>query len=470
MPSMDIPASPGIMVDNYPAVHRSLRIAVVTETYPPEVNGVAMTIAKVVEGLHHRNHDVQLIRPRQDNQVSRQGSNAACSLALKPDGVVASRRHSPSYDSSSRLASGLDGGAINQHLNLDATPESGDRSVRFHEVLMRGLPIPRYPNLRMGVPSKKALVQLWSVHRPDVVHIATEGPLGWSALQAAHHLKLPISSDFRTNFHAYSQHYGIGWLRKPIMAYLRKFHNRTLCTMVPTEALKRDLEACGLRHLMVVARGVDTRQFNPARRSEALRASWGVGAQDLVLACVGRLAPEKNLDTVAAAFDAVLAHEPRARLLLVGDGPMRATLQARYPNAIFAGQRSGDDLAAHYASADLFLFASVTETFGNVTTEAMASGLPVVAYNYAAAAQLIQPGENGVLVPFSEQASFIQAALALALNPTQRLSMGAAARHTASQWDWDRIVARFEGVLQTVIRQADSQPGVPFPAEVQPRT
>lgn len=416
MPSMDIPASPGIMVDNYPAVHRSLRIAVVTETYPPEVNGVAMTIAKVVEGLHHRNHDVQLIRPRQDKQ------------------------------------------------------ESGDRSVRFHEVLMRGLPIPRYPNLRMGVPSKKALVQLWSVHRPDVVHIATEGPLGWSALQAAHHLKLPISSDFRTNFHAYSQHYGIGWLRKPIMAYLRKFHNRTLCTMVPTEALKRDLEACGLRHLMVVARGVDTRQFNPARRSEALRASWGVGAQDLVLACVGRLAPEKNLDTVAAAFDAVLAHEPRARLLLVGDGPMRATLQARYPNAIFAGQRSGDDLAAHYASADLFLFASVTETFGNVTTEAMASGLPVVAYNYAAAAQLIQPGENGVLVPFSEQTSFIQAALALALNPTQRLSMGAAARHTASQWDWDRIVARFEGVLQTVIRQADSQPGVPFPAEVQPRT
>jgi glycosyltransferase involved in cell wall biosynthesis len=413
---MDIPASPGILVDNYPAVHRSLRIAVVTETYPPEVNGVAMTIAKVVEGLHHRNHDVQLIRPRQDKQ------------------------------------------------------ESGDRSVRFHEVLMRGLPIPRYPNLRMGVPSKKALVQLWAVHRPDVVHIATEGPLGWSALQAAHHLKLPISSDFRTNFHAYSQHYGIGWLRKPIMAYLRKFHNRTLCTMVPTEALKRDLEACGLRHLMVVARGVDTRQFNPARRSEALRASWGVGAQDLVLVCVGRLAPEKNLDTVAAAFDAVLAREPRARLLLVGDGPMRATLQARYPNAIFAGQRSGDDLAAHYASADLFLFASVTETFGNVTTEAMASGLPVVAYNYAAAAQLIQPGENGLLVPFADRTSFIQAAQALAQNPTQRLSMGAAARHTASQWDWDRIVARFEGVLQTVIRQADTQPGMSFPAEVQPHT
>jgi glycosyltransferase involved in cell wall biosynthesis len=416
---MDIPAPPGILVDNYPAVHRSLRIAVVTETYPPEVNGVSMTIDKVVEGLHHRNHDVQLIRPRQDKQES---------------------------------------------------ADQGTRSVRFHEVLMRGLPIPRYPNLRMGVPSKRALVQLWAMHRPDVVHIATEGPLGWSALQAAHHLKLPISSDFRTNFHAYSQHYGIGWLRKPIMAYLRKFHNRTLCTMVPTEALKRDLEACGLRHLMVVARGVDTRQFNPARRSSALRASWGVGPQDLVLVCVGRLAPEKNLDTVAAAFDAVLAREPRARLLLVGDGPMRGALQARHPNAIFAGQRCGDDLAAHYASADMFLFPSITETFGNVTTEALASGLPVVAYNYAAAAQLIQSGHNGVLVPFAQQADFVQAAVLLAQSPAQRQSMAAAARHTATQWDWDRIVARFEGVLQTVIRQADQQSGMLFPAEVQPHT
>jgi glycosyltransferase involved in cell wall biosynthesis len=413
--NMGIPAPPGILVDNYPAGHRSLRIAVVTETYPPEVNGVAMTIAKVVEGLRHRNHDVQLIRPKQDTQ------------------------------------------------------DAAERTMRFHEVLMRGLPIPRYPNLRMGVPSKRLLVHLWAVHRPDVVHIATEGPLGWSALQAALHLKLPISSDFRTNFHAYSQHYGLGWLRKPIMAYLRKFHNRTHCTMVPTEALRRDLEACGLRHLMVVGRGVDTGQFNPARRSEPLRASWDVAPQDLVLACVGRLAPEKNLDTVVDAFDAVLAREPRARLLLVGDGPMRASLQSRYPSAIFAGQRSGDDLAAHYASADIFLFASITETFGNVTTEAMASGLPVVAYNYAAAAQLIRSGENGVSVPFAQQTAFVQAALLLAQNPLQRQSMAVAARHTASQWDWDRVVARFEGVLQTVIDQADPQANLLFPAEMQAR-
>src|SRR5574343_1270566 len=142
------PSADSILVDNYPAAQRSLRIAFVTETYPPEVNGVAMTLARIVEGLHRRNHDVQLIRPRQD------------------------------------------------------ASDSAERTVRFHEVLMRGLPIPRYPNLRMGVPSKKALVQLWSLHRPDVVHIATEGALGWSALQAALHLKLPVCSDCRTNFEA----------------------------------------------------------------------------------------------------------------------------------------------------------------------------------------------------------------------------------------------------------------------------
>lgn len=394
------PSADSIVVDNFPAAQRSLRIAVVTETYPPEVNGVAMTLARIVEGLHRRNHDVQLIRPRQD------ASDAA------------------------------------------------ERSVRFHEVLMRGLPIPRYPNLRMGVPSKKALVQLWSVHRPDVVHIATEGALGWSALQAAVHLKLPVSSDFRTNFHAYSRHYGIGWLYKPIMAYLRKFHNRSQCTMVPTEALKRDLEAGGFKQLTVVSRGVDIQQFSPGRRSAALRAEWGVAEDELVVVYVGRIAPEKNLATLTAAFEAVLQVQPRARLVVVGSGPQQAELQARWPQAIFAGQRKGEDLAAHYASGDLFLFPSLTETFGNVTTEAMASGLPVLAFNYAAAAQLIRSGENGMLVPMDDQAAFVRAAVSLAGQAELRRRMGEAACRTAAELDWSSIVARFEGVLDTVMQRA----------------
>src|SRR6202008_1215046 len=129
----------------------------------------------------------------------------------------------------------------------------------------------------MGLPARRALERLWTLRRPDLVHIVTEGPLGWSALQAAEKLKLPAVSDFRTNFHAYSAHYGVGWLKTPIIAYLRKFHNRTLFTLVPTEGVRNELAGLGFRGLRVIARGVDTRLFDPARRDEQLRASWGGG-------------------------------------------------------------------------------------------------------------------------------------------------------------------------------------------------
>lgn len=373
-----------------------------TETWPPEVNGVATTLARMVQGLHDRGHDIRIVRPRQ----AADGASAAVSR----DG--------------------------------------------FGEVLTRGMPIPRYPHLRVGIPARHRLTKLWSMQRPDIVHIATEGPLGWSALLAATRLKLPIASDFRTNFHTYSDHYGVGWLRTPIASYLRKFHNRAGCTLVPTEVLRRELEALGFRRVRVVSRGVDRMLFRPDRRNDALRAGWGVSADDLVVACVGRLAPEKNLATVELAFEAIRARRPDARLLLVGDGPLRNALQARWPDALFAGQRSGEDLAAHYASADLFLFASLTETFGNVTTEAMASGLPVVAFDYAAAAQLIRQDVSGALVPFGDRAAFVSSAIALACDADRRRRLGAAARTVSESLGWEAVIGRLEQALSTVIAEA----------------
>ena len=389
-------------------LQRPLRIACVTETYPPEVNGVAMTIARLVQSLREREHSVQVIRPRQ-------------------------------------LA--------------DAARTSGDA---HDDVLVRGVPIPNYAGLRMGLPCKGVLMRLWNKQRPDVVHIATEGPLGRSALLAAKALGLPVCSDFRTNFHAYSQHYGIGFLRRPIMAYLRRFHNATQCTMVPTQALHDDLQAAGFRDLVQVARGVDIRRFDAAHRSPALRAQWGAGPDDLVVTCVGRLAPEKNLTTLADAFEAIRREQPRARLVLVGDGPMRRELALRCPDAIFAGQRGGSDLAAHYASADLFLFPSVTETFGNVTTEAMASGLAVVAFNYAAAGRLIRHGENGALVPFEDNAAFVTTAARTAVDLGHCRVLGARARTSVMALDWDSIAAQVEGVMAGVLRRAGPPPGYAF--------
>ena len=247
------------VVERLPRARRTLRIAVVTETYPPEVNGVALSAARFLEGLRSRDHDIMLVRPRQS------------------------------------------AGDV----------ETVKGSLR--EVLTKGLPIPRYPGLRMGLPATRALESLWQRWRPDVVHVLTEGPLGWSALRAARKLQLPVVSDFRTNFHSYSSHYGVGWLGKPILAYLRKFHNKTLWTLVPTESLRRELEQLGFLNLRVIARGVDTKLFNPARRSPLLRADWGAGPDDPVLLHVGRIAAEKNMDALQTAYAAAREKSPRTR-------------------------------------------------------------------------------------------------------------------------------------------------------------
>ncbi|MBI1397918.1 MAG: glycosyltransferase [Betaproteobacteria bacterium] len=387
-----------ILVEQIPVPKRSLRVAVVTETYPPEINGVATTAARFVDGLRLRNHPVQLIRPRQE-----QG-------------------------------------------------EEPERNDAFQEVLTRGLPIPKYPNLRMGLPAKRALLKLWSLGRPDVVHIVTEGPLGWSALQAALKLRLPVVSDFRTNFHAYSSHYGVGWLRKPILAYLRKFHNRTEATLVPTEAMRASLAAVGFRNVRVVSRGVDTTLFSPDRRSAALRESWGVRPDDPVALYVGRLAPEKNLPLLVAAFDAMRAREPRAKLVVVGDGPAREDLRAHFPDAVHAGLRSGTDLATHFASGDIFLFPSLTETFGNVTTEAMASGLAIVAYDYAAAAEIMTNGQDGLLAPVDHADTFVRLASDLVTRQDRIRALGERARATARKRDWDSVVGELESVLLSASR------------------
>jgi glycosyltransferase involved in cell wall biosynthesis len=369
---------------------RSLRLAVVTETYPPEVNGVATSAARFVEGLRARGHTIQLVRPRQQRDGAREAADA---------------------------------------------------------MLVRGMAIPQYPNLRFGLPCKRTLVRTWSQQRPDVVHVVTQGPLGWSALQAAAKLKLPVVSDFRTNFHAYSAHYGVGWLKRPIVGYLRRFHNRTACTLAPTEAVRRELTQLGFRGVQVVARGVDTKLFDPARRDAELRARWGAGEHDPVVLYVGRLAPEKNLVALAQAWDRVQRRTPRARLVLVGDGPSRSELEARFPAAVFCGTRTGEDLAAHYASGDVFLFPSVTETYGNVTLEAMASGLVVVAFDYAAAAEVIQHGQNGLLVPFGDGDAFAAHATALTADLGRARRLGAAARETALGRSWDAVVRELEEVL-----------------------
>jgi glycosyltransferase involved in cell wall biosynthesis len=387
-------------VENFVPANAPLRIAVVTETWPPEVNGVALTLSRLIHELSQRQHTIQLIRPRQD-------------------------RH-----------------------------ETESHREGWSELLLKGMPIPRYPQLKLGFPSKKSLIKAWSLQRPDLVHIATEGPLGWSALQAARVLRLPITSDFRTNFQSYSKHYGVGWLQKPIVAYLRKFHNRTLCTMVPTQAMHDQLKVLGFQNLQVVARGVDTQLFNPEKRSASLRKQWQVDDKTLVILSVGRLAAEKNLDLTVKTYQVLKQNNRAVKLVFCGDGPYRAKLQADCPDAIFMGMATQAQLAVAYASADLFIFPSLTETFGNVTLEALASGTPVLAFDCAAAKEVIEDERNGWLVPGEDEQRYVLRALAI----TQKTSTLQEARQNAStsirQWEWSSIATKVENQFRQAMTDA----------------
>ena len=371
----------------------SLAIAFVTETFPPEVNGVAMTVGRLVGGLRERGHRVSVIRPRQGK---------------------------------------------------------GDAGSE-HELALPGFPLPGYPGLRFGLPAGRRLARQWRQQRPDLVHVVTEGPLGWSAVSVARRLGIPVTSGFHTNFDRYSVHYGVGWMRPALAAYLRILHRRTRVTMVPTTALAGELAGAGIDGIRVVGRGVDTVRFDPARRSAALRASWGAAGTAPVCLYVGRLAPEKNLALVHQAFRAIQAQQPAARMVWVGDGPAAAQLASEHADQHFAGMRQGDDLAAHYASADLFLFPSLTETYGNVVAEAMASGLPVLAYRCAAAAELIVDGRNGLTVAPGDQRAYLAAACELAAAPALRTAIGHAARLAILPRSWGHVVDAFESVASEVL-------------------
>ena len=399
---MELTDNTPITVEHFEPAQKFLRIAVVTETWPPEVNGVAVTLSKLIHHLGQRQHTIQLIRPRQDKD------------------------------------------------------DAGIENVGWSELLLRGLPIPRYPQLKLGLPSKKALIKAWSTRRPDLVHIATEGPLSWSALQAAHTLRLPVTSDFRTNFHSYCQHYGIGWLSKPIVAYLRKFHNRTAFTMVPTQAMKYQLEDMGFRNLKVVARGVDTQLFHPNKRSDVMRDSWSVTPDTMVLLSVGRLAAEKNLDLTIQTYQKLKAAGRKVKMVFAGDGPMRTITEVKCPDAIFMGMCNHEQLATLYASADLLLFPSLTETFGNVTLESLSSGTPVLAFDCAAAGEFINENKNGWLIQSDEPHTYMQRALDITSDKVTLTQKREFSRNSVAHLSWHEIAGQVETIFHRAIELGET--------------
>jgi len=365
-----------------------MHIEIVTDTFAPDVNGVAMTLGKLTDGLRGLGHQVRVIR-------------------------------------------------------------AGDVGGGVDETAAASFRMPGYPQVRVGLPKPFELRGRWLERRPDVIYIATEGLLGKSALKTADLLGIPAATGFHTNFHQYVGRYLAGGLERMAMGYLRDFHRRARCTFTPSHETARILETEGVGPIHVIGRGVDADRFHPAKRCEELRITWGAGDASPVAALVGRVAPEKNLELGIDAFRRMREQRPDLCCLVIGDGPLRGRLAQEYPWIHFTGALHGEDLARHYASCDILLFPSETETFGNVVLEGMASGLVTVSYDYAAAARHVRCGHDGLKAAPGNRIEFLHRALdALAAPLGHPLRLNA--RRTAESLGWDGIVAEFAGKLAAI--------------------
>ncbi|POA17492.1 glycoside hydrolase [Pseudomonas sp. FW300-N1A1] len=385
----------------------ALHITLITETFPPEINGVANTLGRLCDGLRARGHQIELVRPRQAGDQARASDDEL--------------------------------------------------------LLCRGWPLPGYPGLQWGQSSMHKLLRRWKRQRPDVLYIATEGPLGLSALRAARRLGIAAVSGFHTNFQQYSSQYGLGLLTRLLTHYLRWFHNRSQLTLVPSASQRLELERRHFERLALLSRGVDSQLFHPTKRLGSLRESWGLANDDIAVIHVGRLAPEKNLGLLKRCYQHLQSTYPqrRMKLIVVGDGPQRAALEKDMPDAIFCGSQRGEALACHYASGDIFVFPSLTETFGNVVLEALASGLGVVAYDQAAAAQHIRHGYNGVVAMPGDEDAFCDAAGWLLEEAEALRCIRLNARQHASRQGWTAIIEQFESQLRGACEGELAVPNAP---------
>jgi glycosyltransferase involved in cell wall biosynthesis len=360
-----------------------VRISLITETYFPQVNGVSRTLDRLVRHLVARGDLVQILMPAYDEP------------AVVPEGT------------------------------------------RVHT--FRASALPFYREVRIPLTGSGRVARVLGEFGPDLAHITTEGPLGLAGLRAARRLGLPVVSSYHTNFAPYCRSYHAAWLEPVFWRYLRWFHNRTLATLCPTPSIRDLLLGKGFERVGIWSRGVDSTLFHPAKRSPGIRARYGLQDGVPLLINVGRLSQEKNIEVLLAAFRQVRTQVP-AQLLLVGDGPVRRALVDQPPPGVSApGFRSGTELASLYAEAELMVFPSLTDTFGNVIQEAMACGTPVIGFNAPGPRDIIRHHETGLVVDEQTGEALTAAILGLLREPGRLERMGHAARAYSETRDWDAV-------------------------------
>lgn len=377
----------------------SIHVAVITATFPPDINGVSRVVRMLVDGLLAEGHTVTLIVPK-------------CS---KPERV--------NY----------------KHDNLV-----------MKQVL--GAPIPMYPELKVGLTTPRSVRKFLEKNKPDIAYIATEESLGMVSLAACKKLKIPTVSGFHTNFDQYTASYGVGFAMKPLIKVLTNFHNKNHVTVTFSDESVDRIKKSGVKNVEKIQKGIDSELFHTKRRSNDFRKSIGVTDKDMLIAYIGRAAAEKNIPLSIKAFREMQAVLPSAKMLVVGDGPVRKKLEKENHDIVFVGAKSGEELAQAYASADVFLYASETETFGNVVPEAMSSGGVVVTYDYAAGKMFIDHGVNGYVVPLSDEKRFIAQAREVAQAWPHVYDVRLKAREAVLEYSMDAYVANYMEVFKGVLK------------------
>src|SRR3989442_8992300 len=378
-----------------------MRIGLVSDTYTPQVNGVTTVVRRIAALLTARGHEVGIVAPRY-------------------------AEFAPS----------------------DRVPELRVPSVAF----------PLYPAVRLSLPRARAVAAFFDAFRPELLHVHTEGPLGLIGRRYALRRRLPLVTTFHTNFPEYSRHYGAGLLEPAIWGFLQWFHRPARVTYTPGEAIRAELERRGIGHAAVWGRGVDSGFFHPAKRTAGWRR-WLAGGDDTAIVLhVGRLAPEKNLEGLIEAWDtARKLHGQRATFVVAGEGPMARRIASRLPFVRLLGFLPIQHLATLYASADLCVFTSSTETCGLVALEAMSSGVPVIAADAGGFREIVVPNETGLLVPPDDPRGFVEAILELAADSRGRFLLPAAARDRALAYDVAKedveLLARYAALAGATARE-----------------
>ncbi len=370
-----------------------MRIALITETFLPQINGVTTTLLRILEHLEREGHKALLLAPR----------------------------GAPATYAGTRI------------------------------VPLGGAPLPFYPELNVTPPQSGIAAHL-RAFRPDLIHLVSPAILGMAIPSLTLKLGIPLISSYHTNLADYSSYYGMGALKGLFATYLRWMHNRSRVTLCPSHATLTELRAHGYRRLKVWGRGVDTNSFHPSYRSDEWRASVGAQPGDVLLVYVGRLAREKRLDLLVEPLRMLRG----VRLVIVGDGPARAELEAHMAGlpVHFTGYRRGVELATAYASSDVFVFPSFTDTFGQVIQEAMASGLAVAAAHSGGAIDLVQPGVTGWTFKPGTSSSILVTLRRLLQQPAQRIAMGQAGRRAAEQRSWPTVMGELMGHYQDLLCHA----------------